>query len=99
MLDDESLKLLGKSVIPPYTKQAYYDGMKRVTERRCDPVMTRLLVENGADVIRWLHGVGLRFRLLHERQAYVSDGAYHFFCGVPSGRSTVARAWSSGTSR
>lgn len=85
LLDPESLGLLPKTVVPPYPKDAYYADMQRVTEGRCDPVLTEVLVENSATILDWLHGVGLRFRLLHERQAYISDGVYHFFGGVTLG--------------
>src|SRR4029079_1038563 len=35
--------------------------------------------------VRWLHGRGLRFRLMYERQAYEVDGRHRFWGGLALG--------------
>jgi tricarballylate dehydrogenase len=75
------------SELPPYPAQAFYDDMAKVTSGRNDPELTAALGEDGQDVLRWLHGLGLRFRLMYERQAYLdeSTGRYTFWGGLAVG--------------
>src|SRR5258706_5589549 len=37
-----------------YTRQDYLDDMARVTERRTDPELARILVDGSTDCMRWL---------------------------------------------
>jgi tricarballylate dehydrogenase len=75
-----------RSVLPPYEPQAYEADMAKVTSDRNDKDLTRVLVQDSQDVLRWLHGLGLRFRLMYERQAYVDEaGQYVFWGGLAVG--------------
>jgi tricarballylate dehydrogenase len=69
------------SVLPPYGPEAYVADMAKVTNDRNDKQLTAALVEDSQDVLHWLHGLGLRFRLMYERQAYVDDRGQHVFWG------------------
>lgn len=72
--------------VPPYSEQEYRDDLERVTEGRTDPEMARALVTEATDGVRWLHGLGLRYRLMYERQAYTRpDGGYLFWGGLHVG--------------
>ena len=59
--------------------------MRRVTQGRGDEAMARILVEDSGPTVRWLHGRGLRFRLMYERQAYEVDGRHRFWGGLAVG--------------
>lgn len=82
LLDGPSAELLGESVVPSYPRSAFEQDMRRVTGDRCDPELTEVLVSRSADAVRWLAGKGLRWRLMFERQSYVSDGKHVFFGGL-----------------
>ncbi|MFP5071986.1 FAD-dependent tricarballylate dehydrogenase TcuA [Pseudonocardia nantongensis] len=73
------------SVVPAYPQSAFEADMQRATDDRCDPALTRTLVSRSADTVRWLAGKGLRWRLMYERQAYLSDGRWVFSGGLSVG--------------
>ncbi|TDD41903.1 FAD-dependent tricarballylate dehydrogenase TcuA [Saccharopolyspora elongata] len=70
------------SVVPAYPESAFEDDMRRVTDGKCDPVLTKILVSRSADAVRWLAGKGIQWRLMYERQAYLSDGKWVFSGGL-----------------
>jgi tricarballylate dehydrogenase len=72
-------------VLPPYTPDDFVADMRRLTHGRCDPTLTSLLAENAAPTLRWLHGKGLRWRLMFERQSFLVDGKRHFWGGLSVG--------------
>ena len=82
--EDERLPV---STLPPYPAEAYVADMEKVTSGRNDPALTAALVDDSQDVLRWLHGLGLRFRLMYERQAYQDEetGHYTFWGGLAVG--------------
>ena len=59
--------------------------MRRVTLGRGDEAMARILAGDSGDAVRWLHGRGIRFRLMYERQAYEQDGRCRFWGGLAVG--------------
>jgi tricarballylate dehydrogenase len=74
------------TVLPSYPEEAFAADMVTVTEGRCDPALTEVLVAEGQDAIRWLHGKGLRYRLMYERQAYPdAQGRQVFWGGLAVG--------------
>ncbi|WP_263248526.1 FAD-dependent tricarballylate dehydrogenase TcuA [Saccharopolyspora rosea] len=84
------------SVVPDYPESAFEHDMRRITDGRCDPVLTNVLVSRSADTVRWLAGKGVRWRLMYERQAYLSGGKWVFSGGlfvgaVGGGKGLVAR--------
>jgi tricarballylate dehydrogenase len=72
---------LGTTTLPPYDGDAFRADMARVTGGRNDPLLTDVLVDDSQDTLRWLHGLGLRFRLMYERQAYANATGGHTFWG------------------
>ena len=72
-------------MVPPYPASVFRHDMDRVTGGRCDPILTDVLVSRSMSTMLWLRQVGLRFRLMYERQAYESGGSWVFFGGVPVG--------------
>jgi tricarballylate dehydrogenase len=81
-VDDE---LAERTDLDPYTEDDFLADMRRVTLGRGDEAMARILVGDSAGVVRWLHGKGLRFRLMYERQANEVDGRRRFWGGLALG--------------
>lgn len=72
--------------VPPYSAEEYAADLEKVTEGRGDRAMAEVLVAEAADAVRWLHGLGLKYRLMYERQAYERpDGSYLFWGGLHVG--------------
>ena len=58
----------------------------------------RVLVTEAQDAVRWLHSLGLRYRLMYERQAYERpDGSYLFWGGLTRRATSTAAKGSSPT--
>src|SRR5215813_15165128 len=57
-----------------YTEEQYFDDMGRLTQYRCDPDMTEILIRNSFDAGVWMRGKGVRFQLGLGRQAFRVDG-------------------------
>jgi tricarballylate dehydrogenase len=77
---------IGRTEVPPYRPEEYAADLAKVTSGRNDPALTDVLVHEAQATVRWLHGLGLRYRLMYERQAYERpDGTYLFFGGVHIG--------------
>lgn len=69
------------TVLPPYDADAFAADMASVTEGRNDPGLTSVLVGDSRSALDWLHGRGLRFRLMYERQAYPDAVGRQVFWG------------------
>ncbi|MBV8492393.1 MAG: FAD-dependent oxidoreductase, partial [Alphaproteobacteria bacterium] len=65
-----------------YTAEQYYDDMGRMTEYRCDPDLTEILITRSFDTARWMRGKGVRFQLGLGRQAFRVDGKFKFWGGL-----------------
>ena len=63
-----------RTEVPPYSPEEYLADLNKVTEGRSDPELARVLVTEAQDAVRWLHSLGLRYRLMYERQAYERPG-------------------------
>ncbi|MBO0679654.1 FAD-dependent tricarballylate dehydrogenase TcuA [Mycolicibacterium sp. S2-37] len=75
-----------RTEVPPYSADEYLADLKKVTEGRTDPAMAQVLVTEAQDAVRWLHSLGLKYRLMYERQAYERpDGTYLFWGGLHVG--------------
>ncbi|MCZ4326618.1 FAD-dependent tricarballylate dehydrogenase TcuA [Brachybacterium paraconglomeratum] len=76
----------GASTVPPYSQQDYLNDLERVTEGRNDPELSAVLVAEAQPTLRWLAGLGLKYRLMYERQAYSRpDGSFLFWGGLHVG--------------
>src|SRR5882762_6111845 len=52
--DATTLERLDATVLDPYTAEQFTADMRRLTEGRCDEAMTRILVEDSAEIAGWL---------------------------------------------
>lgn len=74
------------TIVPPYSREDYKSDLERVTEGRTDSRMADILVNEAGDALRWLKSLGLKYRLMYERQAYKRpDGSYLFWGGLHVG--------------
>lgn len=69
------------TVLPPYREAEFLADLLAVTGGRADPVLSGVLVRESLPALRWLHGLGLRFRLMYERQSYQDAGGREVFWG------------------
>ena len=65
-----------------YPADQFLDDMARVTEYRCDPDLTELLVRRSLDTVAWMRGKGVRFTAAWGRQAFNIDGRFKFWGGL-----------------
>jgi tricarballylate dehydrogenase len=65
-----------------YPRAAFHDDLVRVAESRCDPELTRLLVEHSLDSLRWIREHGVRFVPAYARQSFEVDGVRRFWGGL-----------------
>jgi tricarballylate dehydrogenase len=84
-LDDETQSRIADTVVDPYGIEDFEGDFRRVTEGRGDPDMARLVATQSVDVVPWLASKGIQWRLMYERQAYVSDGKAVFFGNLAVG--------------
>jgi tricarballylate dehydrogenase len=70
-----------RTVLGPYNGSDFSADMRRVSGGRADPELTRVLVTDSLEALGWLAGLGMRFRLMYERQAYSSPAGDHVFWG------------------
>lgn len=75
-----------RTVVPPYSPEEFAADLAKVTEGRNDPQLTEVLIDESQSTLRWLNSLGLRYRLMYERQAYErADGSYLFWGGLHVG--------------
>ena len=65
-----------------YTAEQYYDDMHRLTEFRCDPDLTDVLIADSYSAAQWLKKQGIRFQPALGRQAFKVDGKFKFWGGL-----------------
>src|SRR5438552_4071710 len=65
-----------------YTEEQYFDDMGRLTQYRCDPEMTEILIRSSFETGVWMRGKGVRFQLGLGRQAFRVDGKFKFWGGL-----------------
>lgn len=68
--------------VPPYTAQAFTADINRVTNNRTNPALAQTLIANSNETVKWLRGLGVRFQLSFNRQAYEVDGRVKFWGGL-----------------
>jgi tricarballylate dehydrogenase len=73
-----------------YTAEQFFDDMGRVTQYRCDPDLTELLVRRSFEALGWMRTKGVRFVPIWGRQAFKVDGRFKFWGGL------TVEAWGGG---
>jgi tricarballylate dehydrogenase len=65
-----------------YTEEQFFDDMARVTEYRCDPDLTELLIKSSFPTVKWMRQKGVRFTAAWGRQAFNIGGKFKFWGGL-----------------
>src|ERR1700755_208504 len=65
-----------------YTTEQYFDDMGRLTDYRCDPDLTEVLIAGSYQSALWLKRHGVRFQPALGRQAFKVDGKFKFWGGL-----------------
>ena len=73
-----------------YTEDQYFDDMGRITEYRCDPDLTEILVKRSRETLLWMRDKGVRFAPIWGRQAFKIEGRFKFWGGL------TVEAWGGG---
>ena len=80
-------------LFPPIALKNTQSDLEKVTEGRNDPALTEVLIAESQSTLRWLNSLGLKYRLMYERQAYErADGSYLFWGGLHVGTWAAAKA-------
>src|SRR3979490_1516349 len=69
-----------------YTQEQYFDDMGRLTEYRCDPDLTEVLIGNSYASALWLKKHGVKFQPALGRQAFTIGVHVRFWGGLPCHR-------------
>lgn len=73
---------IARSDFGTYTEDQFLDDMARVTEYRCDPDLTEILVRRSLDTVAWMRTKGVRFTAAWGRQAFNIGGMFKFWGGL-----------------
>ncbi|HET6793261.1 MAG TPA: FAD-dependent oxidoreductase, partial [Acidimicrobiales bacterium] len=76
---------IAASDVPAYPEDEFVADWMRLTGGRADPDLVRLVVHSSIATVGWLADLGVRWRLMYERQAYRSGDGWRFFGGLPLG--------------
>ncbi|MCL4799300.1 MAG: FAD-dependent tricarballylate dehydrogenase TcuA [Burkholderiales bacterium] len=86
LTDDE----IAQTDFGTYTEDQFFDDMARVTQYRCDPDLTEILVRRSRETLLWMRDKGIRFVPIYGRQAFKVDGRFKFWGGL------TVEAWGGG---
>jgi tricarballylate dehydrogenase len=81
-IPDLSDEEIARSDFGTYTEEQFLDDMGRVTEYRCDPDLTEVLVKKSLDTVAWMRSKGVRFTAAWGRQAFNIGGRFKFWGGL-----------------
>ena len=65
-----------------FSIEEFYDTMGRITNYRCDPDLTEVLVTRSHPTYVWLRKKGVKFQLSYKRQAFQVNGKWKFWGGL-----------------
>ena len=82
LIPDLSEQEISTTDFGTYTEEQFLDDMARVTEYRCDPDLTEVLVKQSLPTALWMRGKGVRFTAAWGRQAFKVEGRFKFWGGL-----------------
>jgi len=86
LTDDE----IARTDFGTYPEDQFLDDIARVTQYRCDPDLTEVLVKRSLETLQWMRSKGVRFVPIYGRQAFKIDGKFKFWGGL------TVEAWGGG---
>jgi tricarballylate dehydrogenase len=81
-MPDLSPEEIARTDFGTYTEGQFLDDMARLTEYRCDPDLTEILVKRSLDTVAWMRSKGVRFTAAWGRQAFNIGGKFKFWGGL-----------------
>src|SRR5687767_3019285 len=81
-MPDLSPEEIARTDFGTYTEEQFLDDMARVTEYRCDPDLTEILVKRSLEAVEWMRKKGVRFTAAWGRQAFNIGGRFKFWGGL-----------------
>ena len=81
-IPDLTAEEIARTDFGTYTEDQFLDDMARVTEYRCDPDLTEILVKRSLDTVAWMRSKGVRFTAAWGRQAFNIGGRFKFWGGL-----------------
>ncbi len=82
LIPDLSSEEIARTDFGTYTADQFFDDMGRVTEYRCDPDLTELLVNRSHPTVLWMRQKGVRFTAAWGRQAFKIGERFKFWGGL-----------------
>ena len=82
VIPDLSPEEIARTDFGTYTEDQFLDDMARVTEYRCDPDLTEILVRRSLPTLEWMRTKGVRFTAAWGRQAFNIGGRFKFWGGL-----------------
>ncbi|HXM82651.1 MAG TPA: FAD-dependent tricarballylate dehydrogenase TcuA [Burkholderiales bacterium] len=82
LIPDLSEQEISNTDFGTYTEEQFLDDMARVTEYRCDPDLTEILVKQSLPTALWMRSKGVRFTAAWGRQAFKVQGRFKFWGGL-----------------
>src|SRR3954471_13027008 len=82
LIPDLSAEEIANTDFGTYTEEQFLDDMARVTEYRCDPDLTEILVKRSFPTVKWMRERGVRFTAAWGRQAFKIGGKFKFWGGL-----------------
>ena len=82
VMPDLSAEEIARTDFGTYTEDQFLDDMARITEYRCDPDLTEILVKRSLQTVAWMRGKGVRFTAAWGRQAFNIGGRFKFWGGL-----------------
>jgi tricarballylate dehydrogenase len=64
-----------------YSREDFLEDMGRVTQYRCDPDLTEILVDNARPALVWMKSKGIRFEPMYKGQSHKVGDRVKFFGG------------------
>ena len=81
-IPDLTAEEIARTDFGTYPEDQFLDDMARVTEFRCDPDLTELLVKRSLGTVEWMRTKGVRFTAAWGRQAFNIGGRFKFWGGL-----------------
>jgi tricarballylate dehydrogenase len=66
-----------------YTESQFFDDMGRLTQYRCHPDLTEVMIKRSFDTARWMRKQGVRLQLTLGSHAFNVGGKFKFWGGLP----------------
>jgi len=66
-----------------YTESQFFDDMGRLTQYRCHPDLTEVMIKRSFDTARWMCRQGVRLQLTLGSHAFNVGGKFKFWGGLP----------------